>query len=49
MSDGLIALIDLAHILRTFQAYGFNINMQKSVALFRAIGRAVPTFIRRFN
>ena len=48
MSDGLIALTDLAHILRTFQAYGFNINMQKSVVLFRAVGRAVPAFTRKW-
>ena len=48
MSDGLIALTDLSHVLRTFQAYGFNINMQKSVVLFRAVGRAVPAFTRKW-
>ena len=31
------------------QSYGLRINVQKSVALCRVIGRAAPTFLRQWT
>ena len=47
-ADGQCALGDLAHILHTFRSYGFNINATKSVVLFRAVGKGVSKFTRRW-
>ena len=46
--DGQCALGDLAHILHTFRSYGFNINTTKSIVLFRAVGKGVFRFTRRW-
>ena len=48
IADGQCALGDLAHILHTFRSYGFNINATKSVVLFRAVGKGISKFIRRW-
>ena len=46
MSDGLIDLSDLDHILRVFRLYGFTINLDKSVVLFRAVGKGASKFTK---
>ena len=48
LSDGLTALSDLDHILRVFGMYGFSINLDKSVVLFRAIGKGASRFTKRW-
>lgn len=42
------ALSDLQHILTVLQAFGFKINMTKSVVMFRVIGREAPTLLRKW-
>ena len=41
------ALTELQHILDTFSAFGLKINMQKSFAILRLVGREAPGFLRR--
>ena len=48
LSDGFVALSDLNHVLRVFKSYGFIINHDKSVVLFRAVGRGVHHFTKKW-
>ena len=48
LSDSLTALSDLDHILRIFRMYGFTINLDKSVVLFRAVGKGASRFTKRW-
>ena len=48
LSDGLTALSDLDYILRVFRMYGFTINLDKSVILFRAVGKGTSRFTKRW-
>ena len=48
LADGLTALSDLDHILRVFRMYGFSINLDKSVVLFRAVGKGAHRFTKRW-
>ena len=48
LSDGLTAISDLDHILRVFRLYGFTINLDKSVVLFRAVGKGASRFTKRW-
>ena len=47
-SHALEALTELQHVLDTFSAFGLIINMQKSFALLRLVGREAPGFLRRW-
>ena len=47
-SRALEALTELQHVLDTFSAFGLTINMQKSFALLRLVGREAPGFLRRW-
>ena len=42
------ALTELQHVLDTFSAFGLKINMQKSFAILRLVGREAPGFLRRW-
>ena len=42
------ALTELQHVLDTFSAFGLKINMQKSFAIIRLVGREAPGFLRRW-
>lgn len=46
LSDGLAALTDLDHILQVFRMYGFSINLDKSVVLFRVVGKGAIRFTK---
>ena len=46
--DGLQALTDLSFVLTLMKSYGLRINAQKSVALYRIIGRSAPAFLRKW-
>lgn len=48
LSDGLAALSDLNYILKAFQMYGFSINPDKSVVLFRVIDKGAIRFAKRW-
>ena len=48
LADGLTALSDLDHILRVFRMYGFSINLDKSVVLFRAVGKGAHRLTKRW-
>ena len=39
------ALSELQHTLDTFSAFGLKINMQKSFAILRLVGREAPGFL----
>ena len=47
-AEGLLALSELSFVLILMQSYGLRINVQKSVALCRVVGRAAPTFLRQW-
>ena len=47
-AQALEALIDLQHVLMTRQAFGFNINLHKSVAMLRLQGKEAPAFLRHW-
>ena len=47
-THALEALSELQHILDTFSAFGLKINMQKSFAILRLVGREAPSFLRRW-
>lgn len=47
-SDGLTALSDMDHVLRIFRLYGFSINIDKSVILFRVVGKGAQQFTKRW-
>ena len=42
------ALTELQYVLDTFNAFGLKINMQKSFAIIRLVGREAPSFLRRW-
>ena len=42
------ALTELQHVLDTCSAFGLKINMQKSFAILRLVGREAPGFLRRW-
>lgn len=46
--QALNALIEFQHMLDVLKTYGFQINMTKSVAIMRLIGREAPAFQRRW-
>ena len=45
-AQALEALTDLQHVLMTLQAFGFNVNLHKSVAMLRLQGKEAPAFLR---
>ena len=47
--DSLQALTDLSFVLTLMKSYGLRINVQKSVALCRIIGRSAPAFLRKWT
>ena len=47
-SHALEVLSELQHTLDTFSAFGLKINMQKSFAILRLVGREAPGFLRRW-
>ena len=47
-AQALEALTDLQHVLMTLQAFGFHINMQKSVAMLRLQGKEASAFHRQW-
>ena len=46
--DGFEAIHDMTFLLRVFGAYGLRINPHKSVALVRLVGKALPSFHKRW-
>ena len=42
------ALTEFQHVLDTFSAFGFKLNMPKSFAILRLVGREAPGFLRRW-
>ena len=47
-APALEALTDLQHVLMTLQAFGFTVNLQKSVAMLRLQGQEAPAFLRHW-
>ena len=47
-AQALEGLIDLQNVLMTLQAFGFNVNLHKSVAMLRLQGKETPTFLRHW-
>ena len=47
-AQALEALTDLQHVLMTLQAFGFNVNMQKSIAMLRLQGKEASAFLRHW-
>ena len=47
-AQALEAFTDLQHVLMTLQAFGFNGNLQKSVAMLRLQGKEAPAFLRHW-
>ena len=47
-AQALDALTDLQHVLMTLQAFGFTVNLQKSVAMLRLQGQEAPAFLRHW-
>ena len=47
-ADGLRAMHDLSFLMRVFSAYGLKINPHKSFALLRLVGKALPSFQKRW-
>ena len=47
-ADGLRAMHDLSFLMRVFGAYGLKINPTKSFAMLRLVGKALPSFQKRW-
>ena len=45
-AQALEALTDLQHVLMTLQAFGFHVNLQKSIAMLRLQGKEASIFLR---
>ena len=47
-ADGLRAMHDMSFLMRVFGAYGLKINPSKSFAMLRLVGKALPSFQKRW-
>ena len=48
-ASGLSALHDLTVVLGTLKAFHFRVNLTKSVAIMRLVGKSAPAFLKRWT